>query len=103
MPNAKLCEVKGLFNTEGRVVTIQNSFESDYIKNSNCAVDDNASYPDGSLIQYQSSKLLWYIEDGHKKQVNDQVFLANRFKEEDIIKNVNTNMNYETGFVLEAW
>ena len=60
-------------------------------------------YPDGTLIQYLGSSMIWYIEDGLKHLVSANVFDLNKFKPEVVIKNVSANIVYETGWHLEKF
>ncbi|MDO8669175.1 MAG: S8 family peptidase [Candidatus Buchananbacteria bacterium] len=74
-----------------RLVTIQNSFESDYIQGDKL---DGSTYPSSTLIQYNGSDVIWYIEDGQKREFTDDSLALNNFKDQDIIKNVSSNFYY---------
>lgn len=80
-------------NYESRLVVMQNSFESDYVFGDKL---NNSIYPDGSIIQYNNSNVIWYIENGKKREFIDEAFLENNFKDDDIIKNVSPSLYYET-------
>lgn len=91
-------------NWRDRIITIQSSFENDYVRNADCDITaTNFVYPDGSLIQYLGSTAIYYIENGKKRLVSDSVFTANGFKAKDIITGVNTTMAYPDGDALAAW
>ena len=60
-------------------------------------------YPDGFLIQYQGSTDLWYLQNGLKRLISPEAFLANGFKEKNIIKNVISSIDYPAGRPLKNW
>ncbi|MFA6919123.1 MAG: CARDB domain-containing protein [Patescibacteria group bacterium] len=96
---AVLCEVRALYgdNWKSQVITIQSSFENDYIKDSTCSIISTSKYPDGSIIQYVGSKDVWYIEGGKKRLFSGTSFAANGLREEYIIKNVPVSIAYTSG------
>ncbi|OGY51183.1 MAG: hypothetical protein A3B89_00130 [Candidatus Buchananbacteria bacterium RIFCSPHIGHO2_02_FULL_40_13] len=79
---------------DSRVVTIQNSFESDYTRGEKLS---GLTYPDGSLIQYDNSDKIWYLEAGQKRELTDDSLVLNGFRSEYIIKNVNSDFYYNIG------
>ncbi|MFA4871777.1 MAG: S8 family peptidase [Patescibacteria group bacterium] len=87
---------------QNRVVTLGSNVEADYNNDGYCKLNDNAKYPDGSLIQYQGSQDIWYIEKNFKRKVLPEAFIANKFKSEAIIKNVRPDMDYGTGNAISS-
>lgn len=102
-PGAKLCQTVALYgaNWQQRVIIIQTGFENDYQRDPTCEV--RTRYPDGALIQYKDSTDIWYLEDNHKRLVKPTVLEANKFPNWIIMKEIDPNMNYETGWDLEVW
>ena len=98
-PGAVLCEVRALYgdNWQSYVIPIQDSFESDYFKNSACNIISTSKYPDGSIIQYAGAKDIWYISGGKKRQFTGNSFIANNFKDSYVIKNVPATISYSAG------
>lgn len=95
-PGGVLCETRALYgdNWQSRVIRIQSSFETDYVKDSSCTVISSGKLPDGSLIQYKGSKDVYYIEAGKKRKVTADGFTLNNFKDYSIIRDVPTTMTY---------
>lgn len=102
----KLCYVSAGYGEDWRnkIITIQSSFENDYVRSSACdVISSNSKYPDGTLIQYKNSTVIYYIENGKKRSVSSTVFAANAFKKADVITDVSTSIYYSTGNALTAW
>lgn len=76
-------------------VTIQSSFEANYTKSSS-TLTSSSKLPDGSLIKYQGSDTIYLVWDGKKRQVTDEGFTANNFKNSAVVT-VPTSMTYDTG------
>jgi hypothetical protein len=95
-PGGVLCESRSLYgnNWESRVIKIQSSFETDYIKDNSCIIVSNSKLPDGSLIQYVNSKDIYYIEDGKKRKITADGFTKNDFRTSSIISDVPVAMAY---------
>jgi len=74
-----------------RLTIMQNSFEADYQVGDKL---DGQSYPDGTLIQYANSEVIWYIENGQKREFTNNAFNLNNFKVQDIVKNISSNIIY---------
>ncbi|MFA5047534.1 MAG: S8 family serine peptidase [Patescibacteria group bacterium] len=79
------------------------SYFGNYQRDGGCDLDINSSYPDGSLIQYSGSRNIWYIDNGQKRKVSPEAFLANGFSRSRLILGVNNNIFYDTGRPLNAW
>ncbi len=80
---------------QDRVITIQNGFENNYSKTGGTLTADS-NLPDGSLIKYEGSDDVYYIEDGMKRMVTDEGFVANSFKDTAVVT-VPTSMTYDSG------
>ena len=85
---------KALYGDDYSVVTIQNGFESDYTKGDALTVD--SSLPDGSLVKYEGSEDIYYIQDGDKRVIADDAFMANGFADSSVVT-VPTSMTYSDG------
>lgn len=97
-PGGVLCETRALYgdNWLSRVIKIQSSFETDYVKDNSCIIGSASKLPDGSLIQYAKSTDIYYIDGGKKRKVTADGLKANNFKESSVITNVPTAMTYTT-------
>lgn len=78
-----------------KVILIQNAFETNYSKTGDDLTSDS-NLPDGSLIKYEGSDDIYYIEDGEKRLVEDDAFVANSFKDSAVLT-VATSMTFDTG------
>jgi len=105
-PGNKLCKLptadadaKALYgaNYAARVLLIQVSFVGNYTVDEACAMTAASKLPDATLIQYVSSSDIYYIENGLKRLVTNEAFLANGFKTANIVTGVPTTMTYDTG------
>ncbi|MFA6594532.1 MAG: CARDB domain-containing protein [Candidatus Buchananbacteria bacterium] len=98
-PGGVLCEVRALYgdNWQARVVVIQSSFETDYIRDNSCILTSASKLPDGSLIKYAKSNDVYLIDDGKKRKVTTDGFKANGYKDSSVISNVPTTMVYTSG------
>lgn len=74
-----------------RLTIMQNSFESDYIYGDKL---DGYIYPDGTLIKYSNSNIIWYIENEQKREFINDSFALNGFKNQDIIKDISLDFYY---------
>ena len=106
VPGNKLCKLatdadaKILYGNDyaARVLMIQVSFVSNYTVDPSGALTKDSKLPDGTLIQYAGSpKTIYYIENGQKKLVSDEAFIANSLGTAIIVENVPTTMIYENG------
>lgn len=106
VPGNKLCKLptadadaKALYgaNYAARVLLIQVSFVGNYTVDAACAMTATSKLPDGTLIQYVSSSDIYYIENGLKRLVTNEAFLANGFKTANIVTGVATTVTYDTG------
>lgn len=79
-------------NYNEKLITMQNSFESDYVQGNK--LDGNV-YPDSTLIQYVDSDAIWYIENGQKRELTGDSFMANGFNDEYVIKSVGLSFYYD--------
>ncbi len=79
---------------EDRLITIQNGFEANYSKGDALTADSNL--PDGSLVQYEGSDDIYYIEDDQKRPIEDSAFIANGFKDSSVVT-VPSSMTYSEG------
>ena len=77
-----------------KLITIQNGFETDYSKGAALASGD--ALPDGSLIKYTGSEDIYYIQDGMKRMVSSDAFIANGFMASSVVT-VATSMSYDAG------
>lgn len=77
-----------------KVITIQNAFETNYIKGD--ALTASSDMPDGSLVKYEGSEDIYYIEDGEKRLVTDDAFVANNFKDSAVVT-IPASMTFDTG------
>jgi hypothetical protein len=104
-PGGVLCEVRALYGDDWltRVIKIQASFETDYIKDNSCTIISTGKLPDASLIQYVNSSDIWYISGGQKRKVSADGFKANDLKQSSIIKNVPTTMTYGNGKAISVY
>ncbi|MCX6746394.1 MAG: hypothetical protein NTX00_05310 [Candidatus Parcubacteria bacterium] len=68
-----------------KVLDVPDSFFVNYVKGSDITA---ANYPTGSLIKYQGSSEIYYIDNLLKKLVTAEVFVNNLFRDEFVIKNV---------------
>src|SRR3989339_1500123 len=68
-PGGVLCETRALYgeNWQTRVIKIQSSFETDYVKDNACIITSDGKYPDGTLIQYAKSTDVYLIDTGKKR------------------------------------
>ncbi|MFA5124969.1 MAG: CARDB domain-containing protein [Patescibacteria group bacterium] len=98
-PGGVLCEVRALYgdNWQSRVIIIQSSFETDYIRDNSCILTSVSKLPDGSIIQYVGSKDIYLIDAGTKRKVTTNGFSVNGYKDSSVIKNVPTTMTYTSG------
>ncbi len=76
------------------IITIQNAFETNYVKGD--ALTSSSVMPDGSLVKYEGSEDIYYIEDGKKRLVTDDAFVANSFKDSAVIT-IATSMTFDSG------
>lgn len=104
-PGGVLCETRALYGDDWatRVIIIQSSFETDYVKDNACIITSNGKLPDGTLLQYLNSKDIWLIDAGKKRKVSATAFTANGFHESAIIKNVPVAMTYTAGTAINAF
>ncbi|HNP75015.1 MAG TPA: hypothetical protein PKL09_01475 [bacterium] len=77
-----------------KIITIQNAFETNYVKGD--ALTASSDMPDGSLVKYEGSEDIYYIEDGEKRLVTDDAFVANNFKDSAVVT-IPTTMTFDTG------
>lgn len=88
---------KALFGNDyatKKLITIQNGFETDYSKGAALASGD--ALPDGSLIKYTGSEDIYFIQDGEKRMVSSDAFIANGFMASSVVT-VSSSMSYTTG------
>ncbi|MDO8669422.1 MAG: hypothetical protein Q7K65_03965 [Candidatus Buchananbacteria bacterium] len=88
---------KSLFGADyatKKLITIQNGFEGDYTKGAALASGDKL--PDGSLIKYSGSEDIFYIQDGLKRMVTSDAFIANGFWASSVVT-VPATMVYTAG------
>lgn len=88
---------KSLFGTNyatTKLITIQNGFETDYTKGAALASGD--ALPNGSLIKYTGSEDIYLIQDGKKRMVSSDAFIANGFMASSVVT-VATSMSYTAG------
>jgi len=78
-----------------RVVTIQAAFETNYSKTGD-ALTASSNLPDGSLVKYSGSEDVYYIEDGEKRLVEDDAFVANGLWDSSVVT-VPASMTYDLG------
>ena len=106
VPGNKLCKLptadadaKALYgaNYAARVLLVQVSFVGNYTVDAACAMTASSKLPDGTLIKYVSSSDIYYIENGLKRLVTNEAFLANGFKTANIVTDVATSMVYDAG------
>lgn len=95
-PGGVLCETRALYGADWqrRVILIQGAFETNYVKDNSCIITSDGKYPDGTLIQYDKSPDIWYIDGGKKRRVTTEGFKANGFKDASIVKGVPVPMVY---------
>jgi hypothetical protein len=77
------------------VVEIQNAFETDYTT-TGADLTADSNLPDGSLVKYEGSEDIYYIEDGMKRAVTDDAFVANSFSDSSV-RTIATSMTYDAG------
>lgn len=110
-PGAALCQIINdnsavrLYGADWqkRLVTVQNAFENNYVRDKNCQLNSQSEHPEGSLIQYVDSKEIWYIDGGFKRQVDSDAFKANSFQGRYLIKNVSSKIIYNIGRLMTGW
>ena len=110
-PASRLCLIMGdavgeyLYGTNWRrqVVVLPQSSYGKYQRDGGCDLDINSKYPDGSLIQYAGYQDIWYIDNGQKRKVSPESFLANVFNRSRVISGVNDNIYYDSGRPLQGW
>ncbi len=88
---------KSLFGTNyatAKLITIQNGFETDYTKGA--ALTSGDALPNGSLIKYTGSEDIYLIQDGQKRMVSSDAFIANGFAASSVVT-VATSMSYTVG------
>jgi hypothetical protein len=73
-----------LYGADYPVVTIQNGFENDYTK-TGTVLSASSSLPNGSLIKYEGSEDIYYVEDGMKRIIEDDAFLANALMDSAVV------------------
>lgn len=105
VPGNKLCKLssdaaaKALYgiNYAARVQLIQVAFVGNYTVDAACALDASSKLPNGTLIQYAGSSDIYYIDNGVKRLVTNEAFLANGFKTANVVTNVPTTMTFDAG------
>jgi len=104
-PGGVLCEVRALYGSDwqDRIIKIQASFETDYVRDNSCTIISTGKLPDSSLIQYVNSSDIWYISGGQKRKASPEGFKANGFKQSAIVKNIPTTMTYGSGKAISAY
>jgi hypothetical protein len=88
---------------QDRLTRITAAFEIDYTRDDNCLIDENADYPDGSLISYFSSTDIYYLDGGQKYLLTVEGLAANNFKTSLVVKNVPESFAYPTGAIIYDW
>lgn len=104
-PGAKLLPLvsgdaaKALYGTDWakKIVVIQSSFEANYTKDTANALTTSSKLPDGSVIKYAGSDSIYYIENGAKRLVTSDAFVANKLSDKFVVTNVPTSMTYADG------
>ncbi len=104
-PGGILCETRALYgdNWQSRVISIQSSFETDYIKDNSCIIGSTSKFPDGTLIQYVKSADIYLIDGGKKRKISAEGFKANGFKTNSIMTNVPVAMSYTAGTAINVF
>ena len=94
---------KALYGTNyaSKVLTIQVAFEGDYTLNST-VLSSTSNLPNGSLIQYTGSSDIYYIDAGNKRKVSTDAFVANKFKDSNVLKGVVASMSYPDGVAVTS-
>ncbi len=69
-------------NWNKRVIDIPDAFWVNYKEGS---AIDSPIYPDGSLIKYAGSNVVYYVENGQKRAISPSAFEANHFQTKYII------------------
>jgi len=77
-----------------KVTVIQDSFESNYSTGDALTADSNL--PDGSLVKWEGNDDVYYIEDGEKRLVEGDAFVANNFMDSNVMT-APASMTYDTG------
>ena len=97
-PGNKLCKATANYgdNWRDRLVTIQNSFESNYLNDDTCRVDVDTKLPNATILQYNGSNQKYYIEDGVKRLLTDNGFNLNKFQDKFVVKNVPQSMTFNS-------
>lgn len=75
-----------------KAILIQHAFENDYLKSYDY-LNAGDKLSDGSLIRYNSTNDIYYIDDGYKRYVSAQNFIYNNFKYTSVV-NVPTQMTF---------
>lgn len=104
-PGGVLCETRSLYgdNWLTRVINIQSSFETDYVKDSSCIITSNGKLPNGTLISYIKSADIYLIDGDKKRKVSPEGFKANGFKTTSIVTNVPVAMSYTAGAAINVF
>lgn len=77
-----------------RVITIQDGFESNYTVGAE--LTSSSKLPDGSLVKYEGSEDIYYIEDGEKRPLEGDAFVANNFRDSFVVT-IPASMTYDNG------
>lgn len=99
LPSGQLCYASSHYDNYqyNRALVIPAAFESDYINSGTCDITSNKNLPDGSLIRYNDSSDIYYIQNGQRRLINSNGFSQNNFKSESIINGVDGSMSYPEG------
>ena len=104
-PGGVLCEVRALYggNFMSRVIKVQSSFETDYVRDNSCIIMSSSKLPEGSLAQYAGDSKTYLIDGGKKRLVTSAGFAANGYASSSIIKDVPVSMSFQNGANVAGW
>jgi hypothetical protein len=85
-----------------KIVIVQVAFESNYTKDASKMLTTTSKLPDGSVIKYAGSDSVYYIENGTKRLVTSDGFVANKLSDKFVVTNVPTTMTYADGASVTA-
>lgn len=102
-PGGHLCQAEANYgeNWRDRLVVIQNGFETNYTKDANCKITASTKLPDGTLLKYQGSTVVWYIDKGLKRSITTTVMAKYGFRSDAVVINVPITMVYPVGPIIE--
>jgi|GEM_PF-2031287 len=104
LPGGKLCAALAHYASQGsRILLIPAGFETDYFNPGNCDITESQPLPDGTLLRYLNSSVIYYLQNSQRRRITTDGLTANRFRNESLITDVPVAISYAEGSDINGY